>query len=351
MTPCNINIRIIPIFTTVTAIKMNRALAVILFLFMCLPSVLASSLPPLVKTIPLSSVKGRIDHMAVDATGRRLFIAALGNNSVEVVDLKRARQIRSITDIEEPQGIVYDPDTNEIVVTSGGDGTCKFYDAQTYELLRTVNVGADADNVHLDAAANRLYVGGGNGQISALNAVNGTRIVGGDVALPEHPEGFQIETHGTRIFVNLSQSGSVAVLDRQTQSVTAIWKLDSLRGNFPMALDEPDHRLFVACRNPARLVVLDTDQGHVVASLPCVGDADDVFFDEIFKRIYVSGGEGYLDVFHLRDPSDVRVDGRLKTGAGARTCFYVEEPGYLYVAVPEREHQHAAIQVYDLRAK
>jgi hypothetical protein len=303
-----------------------------------------------VKTIPLTGVEGRIDHLALDALGKRLFIAAIGNNSVEVVDLDKGQQIHSITGLNEPQGIVFNSNTQEIAVASG-DGTCKFYGARTYELLRTIQLAADADNLRLDVSANRIYAGCGDGMISALNATNGGRIAGGDLPLPEHPEAFEIELAGTRIFANLPDHGSVAVLDRQKQVALAAWSLDSARANFPMALDETDHRLFVGCRHPARLVILNTDQGKVVTALPCVGDADDVFFDETLQRVFVSGGEGFIDVFHMHDADHYVPDGTITTAPGARTSLLSPELHQLYAAVPHRGEQPAEIRVYDLLAK
>jgi len=314
-------------------------------------AVTASLLPPLVKTIPLTGVEGRIDHLALDVSGRRLFVAAIGNNSVEVIDLEKGERIHSITGLDEPQGVLYNPDTKEIVVSSGGDGTCKFYSAQTYELLRTATVSADADNLRLDTEGNRIYVGCGDGMISALNAGNGTRMVGSDVKLPEHPESFQVEQFGSRIFANLPEQGKIAVLDRGEQRLKEMWALDSVKSNFPMALDEPDHRLFIGCRHPSRLVVLGTDQGEFIASLECVGDADDVFYDDKRNRIYVTGGEGFMDVFRIHDPNHYFLEGKIPTARGARTCLLSAELNALYLAVPHHGPQPAEIRVYDLLAK
>src|SRR5205814_6325852 len=128
-----------------------------------------------------------------------------------------------------------------------------------------------------------------------------TALQTGSIKRPAHPESSQSEGDGNRIFVNVPGAGHVAVIDRQTQTVLEAWLLPDAHANFPMALDERDHRLFVGCRNPARLVVLETTSGRTVTELPISGDTDDLFYDAQRKRIYVSCGEGFIDVIEQHD--------------------------------------------------
>lgn len=300
----------------------------------------------LVQTIPLPNVEGRIDHLAVDLARHRLFVAALGNNTLEVLDLSAGSRVASLEGLSEPQGVAYLRDADRVFVAGGGDGTCKAFDGATLELGRSLRLGDDADNVRYDAPAGCLYVGFGEGALGILDAKKGESV--GSIELAGHPESFQLERSGSRIFVNVPTAGHIAVVDRQRRAVVATWPLGALRANFPMALDEPHHRLFVGTRQPARLVVLDATSGTTVAVLECAGDADDIFYDAARKRIYVACGEGFLDVFEQVDSDHYRETSKVPTAPGARTALFVPELSRLYVAVPHRASQQAAIWVYEL---
>ncbi len=180
-----------------------------------------------------------------------------------------------------------------------------------------------------------------------LDAVTGKRL--GDIPLRGHPESFQLEKSGRRIFVNVPTADhSIAVVDREKHGVIATWFLEA-RSNFPMALDEADQRLMVVARSPARLIVLDTSSGNAVMSVPTVGDADDLFYDATHKRVYISGGEGFIDTFQQADPDHYLPLGRIKTAPGARTSYFVPELKRLYLAVPRRGQQAAEIRVYEIQ--
>jgi DNA-binding beta-propeller fold protein YncE len=299
----------------------------------------------LVQTIPLPGVEGRIDHFSADAKGYKLFVSALGNHTVEVLDLTVSRRVKAIGGLKEPQGVLYVPEANQIFVADGGDGTCRLFDGRSYRLKGTIHFSSDADNVRYDTAAKRVYVGYGEGALGILDAATGKRL--GDVPLRGHAESFQLERSGPRIFVNVPTADhSIAVVDRVKRSVIATWFLEA-RSNFPMALDEADQRLIVVARTPARLIVLDSVSGKAVASVPTVGDADDLFYDTARKRLYVSGGEGFIDTFQQEDPDHYRPLERIKTALGARTSYFLPELNRLYLAVPHRGQQAAEIRVYE----
>jgi DNA-binding beta-propeller fold protein YncE len=205
--------------------------------------------------IPMPSVNGRIDHLSVDLTGKRLFVAALGNNTLEVLDVAAMRVLRSISGLHEPQGIRFLPDRNRIAVANGGDGATIFYEGSTLAALHTTKLSGDADNVRYDQKARRVYVGYAGGALAVLDP-DGKPL--GDIKLAGHPESFQLETGGPRIFVNVPDANQIAVVDREKQAVTAKWPVTSAGANYPMALDEANHRLFVGCRRPAKLLVYDT---------------------------------------------------------------------------------------------
>ena len=297
------------------------------------------------QTIELPDVQGRIDHMSIDVAGQRLFVSALGNNTIEVVDLKAGKRAHTISGLKEPQGALYIRDKNRLFVASDKDGTVKVFDGTSFQLLQTVEYGDDADNLRYDSGRERVYVGFGSGALGEMDT-DGQKIA--ETKFDAHPESFQLEKGTSRIYVNLPGSRKVAVVDREAHSIATSWGMGLTLGNYAMALDEADHRLFVVSRVPARLVVMDTVTGKVVQKLAGVGDCDDVFFDQAHKRIYATGGEGAISVFEQQDPDHYREMARVPTVKGARTSFFSPDLGRLYVAVRRQGSSPAAIQVFSV---
>src|SRR6266851_2574110 len=306
----------------------------------------SSNLLTQVQTIPLDGVAGRIDHFGLDAKGKRLFVAALGNNTVEVVDLVAGKVTQHISNLRTPQGIGFAPDSNRLAVANDQDGSCRFYDGTSLKQTASIELKDDADNVRYDAVSRRFWVGYGDGGLAAIDPESGKQVA--DVKLDAHPESFQLETKGKRIFVNVPNAGYVAVVDRETGTVIEKFPLKEAVGNFPMALDEADHRLLIGCRSPAKLLVLDTETGKTVAALDIVGDTDDLFYDAANKRIYVSGGEGRVTVISQTNADMYNVVGQVTTAPGARTSFFVPETKTLYVAVPHRGQQKAELRAFTI---
>src|SRR5215212_6188107 len=240
-------------------------------------------------TVPLPGVKGRFDHFAVDTNTQRIFVAALGNNTLEILDSAAAKRLHTITGLHKPTGVAFLPEANRIVVANGDDGTVKIFDGTNYKLLKNISGLDDADNVRLDAKANRIYVGYGDGALAAIDPQKWEQV--STMKLKAHPESFQLEQNGPRIFVNVPDAKHVAVVDRQKRTVTATWPMEKFHANFPMALDETNHRLFVGCRQPARAVVIDTETGKSLADFAISGDTDDLFWDTARQRLCVSCGE------------------------------------------------------------
>jgi YVTN family beta-propeller protein len=299
-----------------------------------------------VQVIELPGVEGRLDHFAADTKGGRLFVAALGNNSLEVIDTAAGKRAGSVTGLKKPQGVAFLPESGRLAVACGDDGMLRFYDAATLKPGPVIEGLDDADNVRYDAAARRLYVGYGGGALAVIDPETARKV--GEIKLDGHPESFQLERQGTRIFVNVPEAKHVAVVDRQKGTVTAAWPTDGASANFPMALDEPNHRLFVGCRKPAKLLVLDTQAGKTVTSVDVVGDTDDLFYDAANKRIYVAGGGGKITVVSQAAPDRYEVIGEVETAPGARTAYFVAEAGRLYVALPKRGAQSAELRVYEV---
>jgi YVTN family beta-propeller protein len=301
----------------------------------------------LIQTIPLPNVQGRIDHLSTDIKGQRLFIAALGNDSVEIVDPAVGKVIHSISGLSEPQGIVFVPEFNKIFVTDGGDGACEIFDSNTLRLVDRLDLSSDADNVRYDDYSKIIYVGHGNGGLSLIDA--STDKIISDIQLDGHPESFQLESSGSRIFVNIPSAHQIAEVDRLQKKVVAKWRVSGASANYPMALDENQHRLFVGFRSPANLNVYDTETGKLVTSLNSVEDVDDIFYDAIHKMIFVIGGEGYIDIFSQQDADNYELMTRIPTTSGARTGLWVPELNRLYAVIPHRGTQEAEIRVYELQ--
>jgi hypothetical protein len=241
------------------------------------------------------------------------------------------------------------PEAAELALTTGGDGTVRFHRLGDLAEVAKVDLGDDADNIRFDPAQKRLYVGYGDGALAVLDATARQKLASIDVG--GHPESFQLERRGSRVFVNVPSKKAVVVVDREQRSVVAAWALGGAQANFPMALDEDHQRLYVVCRQPARLLTFHTGSGQVLSDVACSGDADDIFLDAKRGRAYVSCGEGFLDVFDLHLPaakSDAAPEriAHLATAAGARTCLWVQDSDRLYLAVPQRGEQHAEVRVY-----
>jgi DNA-binding beta-propeller fold protein YncE len=299
------------------------------------------------QTIPLSGVEGRIDHFAFDAAGDRLFVCALGNNSVEVLDLRKGERIHSITGLGAPQGIAYIPKLDRILVANDTGGVCKIYDGKSFQEISDLNLEDDADNVRYDEVTKKIYVGFGSGGLAIINAPDGKQV--GSIKLSAHPEAFELEKNGKRIFVNVPNARHVAVIDRDQGKVVATWKTDLAFGNFPMALDETNHRLFVGCRLPSKLVVFNTDSGDIVAKIDISGDPDEIFYDGKRHRIYAICGAGKIDIIEQTDPNTYKALTRVDAADGARTGLFVPERDTLFVAVPHRGSQSAEIRCYQIR--
>ena len=308
--------------------------------------------------IHLTKVEGRMDHLGIDVKGQRLFATAFDNHTLEVIDLKTGRQVHTISNLDEPQGAFYDAASNRLFEANGGDGTVKIFDGTTFQLLQTVTLDLDADNVRYDARSKHIVVGyggekflagkvarpGGGGALAILDS-NG-KIVG-DIAMDAHPESFQLEKIGTRVFVNVPDKQEVEVADLAKGTVLARWPVNCTT-NFPMALDEVHHRILVGCRMPARLAVFNTETGKIVASPAIVEHTDDLFFDVSKSRIYILG-EGFIEAWQEKDPDHYERIGRFPTPADGRTGLFVPDLGELFETIPHHGKQGAEILVYEIK--
>ena len=316
----------------------------------------AAASPPLrlIQEVPLPGAQGRMDHFTVDAERERLIFSALGNNTVEIVSLFAGKVVHSLAGLDGPQGVLYVPQRDRIVVSNSGDGKVRVYDGTSFDLVKTLDFGKDPDNIRYDPLAKKIYVGYGEDETGAIGIIDATsyeRLSGDYNVGGGHPESFQLEASGPKIFVNDPDGGSVTLaIDRNSRAISK-WQLRGNRFNFPMALDEADHRLFVGTRRPSKLIVLNTQTGNIVATLSCTGDTDDMYYDPLSKRVYLIGGEGMISVFQQKDLDHYELRANIPSSIGARTGFYfpTHDTDRLYVAVPSHAGQVAELWVYEVQ--
>ena len=291
--------------------------------------------------IALGDVRGRIDHMAVDLARHRLFVAALGNDSLAVVDLQAQRLDRLIGELPEPQGVGYDPASDTLYVANAGDGSVRLFKGVDLSPAGRIELDSDADNIRVDSKAGRVFVGYGNGALAVIDTSTHNKIA--SAPLKAHPESFQLD--GSRIFVNVPDSGAIDVVDRSSGERIATWPTAGRSANFAMVLDGLRQHLIVAFRQPAELGVFSSIDGNFIASVPTCGDVDDLFVDTKRDRIYISCGEGFVDML-AADGTSYRQTAHIVTAAGARTSLFVPELDRLLLAVPAKGETPAAIWVF-----
>jgi len=292
--------------------------------------------------IPLGDVRGRIDHMTVDPRRHRLIVAELGNDTVSVVDLIKRRVIQRIAGLKEPQGVGYELSSDTLFVANARDGSVKFFEGDAYNAAGGIDLGDDADNIRIDAAAKRVIIGYGEGGLAVLDAASRNRVE--NIPLKAHPESFQLDHRSGRIFVNLPDARAVAVVDQESGKQAATWPMDK-GGNFAMAVDRDRNQLLVVFRKPPELAVLSMADGKRIATVDTCGDVDDLFVDQKRSRVYVSCGAGFVDVFEIDGTAYRRVS-RIPTAPGARTSFFAPELDRLLVATRATSAAPAAIWIF-----
>jgi hypothetical protein len=328
---------------------------VLLFLFTPVLSIHAEDKLPLklIQKITMPKVKGRLDHFGVDLRGKRLFVAALGDdqNTVEVIDLKSEKWIASIPGQSKPQGLFYSPDFKKLFVANGTDGTCKIFTGDTFKLIDSLPVGADADHVGYDPATKYLYVGFGDaksGGLAMIDTRNNKHI--GDIKTDARSGGIKIEKSTLRTFVTLTGAANLGVVDLKKREQVAAWPT-GVSGNVALALDESHHRLFDGVREPATLIVLDTESGKEISRLEGVAGIDDLWYDSAHDRVYASGGRGFdvgfVYTYQQKDADHYELMGKVPTAPGAGTSFWSAELNRLYVAAPANDKEEAAILVFE----
>ena len=318
----------------------------------------AGTTPPpltLVQTVPLPGITGDFDHFAVDLKGKRLFLAGEDHKTVEVIDIEKGLRLRSLTGFGTPHSILYLPDKDQLYVTDGADGTLKILRGDDYQVVGSIKLVEGADSIGYDRKAGRLFVVTGGKDVPLDHSFLSQVDLSANKSASEirfesnHVEAMALEQAGPRLFINVTDKNEVAVVDRDAMKVNARWKVGIAAENSPIALDEASKRLIVVCRKPATLVVMNSEDGSVVASYPAAARADDVVYDRRNHRVYVPGGEGYISVFSQQDPDHYALLAKVPTTIGAKTALLVPELNKLFVAVsPGETKAEAKVLVFEV---
>ena len=310
----------------------------------------------------LPGYTGDFDHFEVDLKGNRLWLAAEDHGTLDVFDLKTGKMLKSHEGIvDTPHGILYLPEKNRLIVTdSGGKAQIsKIIDATTHKVTGTIRLPAPgADAMGYDASRKRLWiVNGGRDakmKVTYLSEIDPLTMKHyGDIKFDtDKVEAMAIEQKGNRLYINVTGKGVMAVIDKQTHKVIATWPIKEAETNAPLAFDEANKRLFVITRKPGKLIVLNAETGASIASFKAPERCDQVFFDEVNRRIYALGGEGYIGVFQQKDADHYEELARVPSALGAKTGILVPELKRLYVAVsPGEGKTGAALLWFDVAAK
>lgn len=335
-----------------------RATTLVTAVLVLMSGLWAQNKEPLVlkQTLPVSGIvkEGDFDHLIVDVQGSRIFLMGEDYSVVKIIDLGTGKLIHTISDVKAPHSGVYRGDLKKLFVVDGGVGEVKIYDSDSYKPAGSIKLREDADSMTYDPSTKYMYVvNGGEGAhmtysfVSVLDTTAGKNLA--DIKIDSDAvEALALEKSGPRMFVNMTGKDAVAVVDREKHSVINTWPTGQVAKHLiAMAFDEGDHRLFVTTRTPGKLIVLDTDSGKVVTSLPCVSDNDDIAYDSSNKRIYISAS-GFVDVYQQKDADHYDQIAHLATALKARTSILVPELKKYYLAVPHRGTTAAAVRVYDV---
>ncbi len=309
----------------------------------------------LAATTPLPGFTGDFDHFGLDLKGKRLFLAAEDHKTVEVFDLD-GKRLQSISGFGQPHAILYMPGVNKLIVTDGdGFGMVELVSGEDYKILNTIKLPPGVDGAVFNPVNGYYYVESGGetgGQTHKINIIdtNAFKLVG-DITLPgNHSEAMAVTRDGKKMYVNLSTPKEVGVVDLNTRELVARWPITGAETPNSMALDEPNHRLFIATRNPPKFFVFDTDTGKIVTTVPCSAFNDDMWFDVVRKRIYLSGSET-TTVLTQADADHYVFVAEVPTGYRAKTSLYVPQLNRFYAAVSGKGKPDAqlAVRVYDVQ--
>ena len=311
----------------------------------------------LLSMTPLPEITGDFDHFAVDLKRNRLFVSAEVHHSIEMFDLHTGAHLQSLPGFKTPHSIAFCPEKDELLVADGGDSALILLDGAT--LQRTARIplidgsatgkGDSPDAAFYDAANRLYYIGNGgasanlpNSTISIFSVDQGKLI--GSIDIPgNNVESMGLDNLHHRLYVNIRDKQQVGVVDLNTKQLLTTWTAPGLKGNTALVVDPVDQRIFVAGRKPGIFYVFDPE-GKIVAQQKCVDINDDMAYDPILKRIYISGTQG-LSVFHQDDPDTYTELADIPTN-GAKTSIYVPAVHQFYAIHPRTSVDEAGLLVF-----
>jgi len=327
-----------------------QRVVVLLPLLSCFPVAVVAQSPSLerIQTIALKGKAGKLDHLIVDGKNQRLFQANKVNNTLDVVDLQAGKLVKQMAGQAGVQGLAFAGDLDRLFAALGTGGYCNIFDGKSFKLIKTIKFMDDADNVRYNAGTHLVYVAHAE---KALGVIDGQSLeLKADINLPGSAESFQLEKGRPRLYLNVPSPAQVVVIDTEKNEIVKSYLLKTAAANYPLALDEMNHRLFIGCRKKPMVVVMDSETGAEVASIPIPADTDDVFYDAARKRIYASCGEGYIAVIRQLDADHYEALEKLPTIKDARTSYFEPEMSRFYLAVPRQPRKEGPeIWVYQAR--
>ena len=321
----------------------NRFIPLLVFLFgSVFVSLLAAQSPAsfrLESTVALPGYSGDFDHFAVDQARGRLLLAAEDHGTLEVFDLKSGKHLRTITGFDAPHSILIRPGASTILVTDSGKSMSKLLDPDTYETKRVVSLVPGADSIGYSAAENIVYIVTGGkdvdmktAELAAVNPDTGEKKRA--VTLQDdHVEAMAIEKDGNRLFINLTATNKLAVIDRKTMKIISLWPVPAAQQNAMVAFDADHHRLYVGCRKPGMIVTMNSDTGAVTGTIGGPLRSDQLLFDAASHRLYMPGGEGYMGVYDTSDSDHLKLISKVPTAPGAKTGIVLPESKKIVLAV------------------
>jgi len=310
----------------------------------------------LVKELPLPGYTGDFDHIAIDRDRGQILVAAEDHATVEVYDLKNLNHTKTVTGFGAPHAFLIRPGVKSVIITDSGKQMSALRNGDTLAVEKKIVLTEGADSAKYDKISNVFYIVTGGkdvdmktANLDAVNPDTGAKI--GGVTFPDnHVEGFDIDPTSNKLYINLTQTNKLAVVDRKSMKVLATWPVPVAKQNAMVALDPTQNRLYVVCRDPGKVVVLDATDGHLIGSETAPLRADEVMYDAAAHRLYVPGGEGWMGIYDTSDPNHLKLTQKIPTAPGAKTGLLLPDMHRIFLAAsPGESKALAKILVYDVR--
>lgn len=294
-------------------------------------------------TISLPNVKGGFDLMAADVKGKRLFVSAQDNHTLEVIDLKAMKSHQSVEGFEEPKWVAYQPESNRLYVATGLDGKVTVVDSRSYEKIKSFSFKEKCNGLRLDNDKKLLYVGVGNtfGSIGIIDVAKDEIV--GEIPLSNYAK--QFVQVGNKMYINVPETNTIEIADLNLRKMIASWQVKEAKGNVPMGIDRKNQRLFIGCE-PGKLVVYNLKTEKAIATVDIDKGCDGVYYDTKRSQIYISCGEGFIDVVSQMTPDSYKMNTKIPTVTGAGTSLFIPEMDAFILAVPQNDTNKAEIRIY-----